>query len=299
MNSELEQALESLADMFGASAAREVCLSATDGRVSRIALPNAQITIFQQIAHSLGLNAWQSKIQQVPKADIGKGGFANQNYATFDADHPWLHTLVYVANKLSDAQAAATNESQGDTTLVAASLRYPACCTRFYEEHCEQAASHHQGDLFPLSVHKSSYGISAPATLNFASNYFGGSWCSFFPCSLDCVPAQNLIHHERQQVRRYAPRLASQIDAHARGAIVYTEYNGVAWIPQAHQDRLCIRYAPESIHVTLDSNLSAPFRALSAGDGVHPLSNGGFRVLAGTTIVWEETSRGSYARLFV
>lgn len=295
----IERVLSEVEAHFGATVAREMCLSIIDGRVSRFAVPSSKISFLSDLATSLGMSLWESEKTQVPKPDIGKGGYSNQCYATFDREHPLVHRLVYFAQNLVDAKVAAEHEIAGESSKVAESLRYPRCCSLFYITHCEIASAIHQGDLFPLTVLASQAAAEAPSILNFAANYFGGSWCSFFPCNLYCAEAILRISYERARVKQIAPELADRIDRQSTGAITYTEYTGVAWIPNASVSGKTIEYSPGTLHITLDPPLTNAFSNLSVGDRIKILGPEGFAILRGDQLLWEERSQGSYARLFV
>lgn len=287
-----------LADLHGAAVAREICLTSVDARVSRIAIPEEQLGSFQQLVQDLGLHVALSDERHVPKPDIGKGGYSNQCYASFDDDHPYIHRLLYVAAAASEADLARRSEAAEDAAVLGAALRYPSCCTAFYESNAALAAEAHQGDLFPLAAGPRGDFAAHSFLLNFAANYFDGGWCSFFPCHLDCDAALARLKRERHLVRQAAPLLAARLDEASSGSIIYTEYDGVAWIKRATLEGRDIVYPESELVVTLAPPLTGLFQALLEGDRIRSIPGHGFSIYAGGSLLWEERRRGSYARLF-
>jgi hypothetical protein len=248
----------------------------------------------------MGLCAARSPKRFVSRPDRGKGGFSNRFATRHPQRHPEARWLVYLARNRRAAVAAQHAEDRDSSDEFASTLRYPECCMAFYRRQWSLAERCHQGDLFPFSNEATTTRIPGHLLLNFGANYFGGGWTSFFPCSLTCSSAVQLLREDRLRVRSIDPDLANEADIQASRPIVYTEFRGIAQLGvwNLAQDSSIIRYDPRSVTLTV-SPLSSPlWRALSIADGIRQMGRRGFDLLRGSAVVHRHRAPDAFVRHF-
>lgn len=285
---------------LGASAAREVLLAAVTTRVARTAMTDGELRATAPILLRMGLSGTRSPKRFVSRPDRGKGGFSNRFATRHPQRHPEARWLVYLARDRRAAAAAQHAEDQQTSSEFAATLRYPECCTTFYRLRWSRAERCHQGDLFPFSDAATPPGVAGHALLNFGANYFGGGWTSFFPCSLTCPNAIQLLRSDRRHVRSIDPRLAEEADEQASRPIVYTEYRGIAQLGtwSVSGDDAVIQYDPASVTLTVAPSAGPLWRALSMADGIRPAGRRGVDLMRGRTLVHRHRAPDVFVRWF-
>lgn len=285
---------------LGRAAARELCLTLLDGRVSRIGVARYELDRIERLFRDLDLFVARSPEFHVPKRDIGKGGYCNRFAERFDADHPQAHALLYVGQDVDLVRRSRDAEADEDDAALGSSLRYPPCCVAWYEAAWLIALERHQGDLFPLSHAATPAYQSGRSLLNFSANYFSGGWLSFFPCSLACSAAHDSVARERALVAGYAPALAAYLDEETACAVVYTEFKGIAQVRSFEVDasRAALQYDRTALTLTLRRPTSRLARALLQGDTLVSTGTFGFDVEQRGRTIHSESGARAFVRWF-
>lgn len=286
--------------VVGVSGTRELLLATAGDRVARLAVTDGELFTIAPVMLRMGLEATRSPRRFVSRPDRGKGGFSNRFASRHPQRHPEARWLLYVARRRELAEHARRAEAGESVDGFGQLLKYPTCCTEWYQRTWPIAEAHHQGDLFPLAHKSSAPLIAGHALLNFGANYFGGGWASFFACSLTCRDALAVIDHDRKVIQEIAPSIAHEADLLARLPVVYTEYRGIAQLTNSTVDSAggVIMFDPDTVTVTEKPPLRPLWRKLLTADAVRPIGISGFELFRGHRLIHRERTMDAFVRWF-
>ena len=192
--------------------------------------------------------------------DRNKGGWSNlcsssKQVSTFG---------LYLSLCKQDAKSAAMAEKSGNDSSFGESLSYPACCNKFFSNNFSEAAKL-QGDLFPF-VHKNTADPFCP--FPYLLNplwYFDAGYIEYWPCSFRCEQALTEARIGETLLKKYLPKVASEMDQKLKSPVLYTEYSGIFCFIDGdyNQETKVLRYDSQKILATSKTKL---FQALQAGD---------------------------------
>jgi hypothetical protein len=285
---------------LGLGVAREVALTFLNNRVSRLSIKKSEIEIIESLFRKYNFNTACSYTLHVPLRDRGKGGYCNRFADQFDNDHPDAHYLLYIGRDEKEVQMSLVAEELGNDTQLGSNLGYPECCIDWYNSVWPIALKYHQGDLFPLSNKNTPPFVDCNYLLNFSANYFGGSWSSFFPCSLICSKASNINQKNRELINDFDKKLAQKIDELSKCAVVYTEYNGIFQIKKSkiNYKTMKLVYDSQKMIITLSRPSSRIALALMNGDTLVPTGVTGFDIESNGKTIYREKSKQAFVRWF-
>ncbi len=135
------------------------------------------------------------------------------------------HFFVYVSKDKELAERAKTLERENRHREFGILLGYPECCAEFFEEHYKEE-SKKQND-FTLASLKNSDGFQFPFYTNIGARHFDIALLNHFPCNLNCEHSIELAKKHLEIIEKHDIEAAEIIKGMLKGAIVYTETNGV------------------------------------------------------------------------
>ena len=135
------------------------------------------------------------------------------------------HFFVYASKDEEKAEKAKELEKDNKHTELGILLGYPRCCSEFFENNFEEE-SKKQND-FTLRTLKNSDGFQFPFYLNIAARHFDLALLSHFPCSFNCKDSIQIAKRYLETVGKHDKQAAEIIEGMLKGAVIYTETNGV------------------------------------------------------------------------
>ena len=149
------------------------------------------------------------------KKDRGKGGWANlcssrsrvKNYA------------LYIGLDEACVKRAFEAEEKQDDSLFGATLSYPECCNRFFNEKFAEAGEI-QGDLFPFVYENTA---RKHEELPFLLNplwYFDSGFIEYWPCSFRCPNALRDARETYSLLQEYLPDIAREMKQILKNPVV-------------------------------------------------------------------------------
>jgi len=133
--------------------------------------------------------------------------------------------FVYVSKDKERAEKAKELEKENKHKELGILLGYPECCAEFFEKNYKEE-SEKQND-FTLAGLKNSDGFKFPFYTNIASRHFDIALLNHFPCSFNCKDSIELAKKHLEIIEKDDKEAAEIIKGMLKGAVVYTENNGV------------------------------------------------------------------------
>jgi len=133
--------------------------------------------------------------------------------------------FVYVSKDREKAEKAKELENDGKHKELGVILGYPFCCSEFFEKHFSEE-SKRQND-FTLAALKDSDGFKFPFYTNVASRHFDVNLLNHFPCNFNCEMSIELAKRHLEVVKSHDKEAGEIIEGMLKGAVIYTESNGV------------------------------------------------------------------------
>ncbi len=146
--------------------------------------------------------------------------------------------FVYVSKDRDKADMAKELEKKGRHKELGVLLGYPECCAGFFERHYEEGSK--KNNDFTLASLKASEGFQFPFYTNIASRHFDVALLSHFPCRFNCEKSIELAKRHLEIVKRDDKEATEIIEGMLKGAVLYTETNGVFLLryPELGHNRL-------------------------------------------------------------
>ncbi|MBW2975644.1 hypothetical protein KY366_08040 [Candidatus Woesearchaeota archaeon] len=146
--------------------------------------------------------------------------------------------LAYLSKKKELAKKAKELENNNKHKELGILLGYPECCSGFFERHFEEQSR--RNNDFTLSTLKDSDGFSFPFYTNIAARHFDLALLNHFPCSFSCKHSIELAKRHLEVIEKHDKEAADIIKGMLKGAVVYTETNGVFLLryPELEHNRL-------------------------------------------------------------
>lgn len=133
--------------------------------------------------------------------------------------------FVYISKDREKAEKAKILEKDNKHKELGILLGYPECCADFFEKHYKEESKRYN-DLTLASL-KNSDGFQFPFYTNIASRHFDVALLNHFPCSFNCKDSIELAKRQLEVIEKNDKEAAEVIKGMLRGAVVYTETNGV------------------------------------------------------------------------
>lgn len=142
-----------------------------------------------------------------------------------------LDRFIYFGTDLASVTAARDADELGDHERFGELLGYPACCRDFFTAHWPAVAGV-SCDLLPKSCARTA-GNSDSRT-NIATQYFGWSPISFFPCSFRCCAAASVGQRAIELSDCVDPiGLGRRLRWYMSCSVFYSADHGVFLLPEA------------------------------------------------------------------
>lgn len=163
-----------------------------------------------------------SKYKLVSFEDKNKGYSNKCDYVPIG--HPGGYHVIFISkNKETCNSASKPPPNIIKSEELGFMLGYPECCTKFYNENKEKAASKQMD--FVLFTPKSKKPF--PFYNNVCLRYFGINLISHFPCSFHCKESIKLAKKNLEFLKNHLPEIANYFTNELKSFIIYTEYQGV------------------------------------------------------------------------
>lgn len=133
--------------------------------------------------------------------------------------------FVYISKQKELAERAKILENENKHKELGVLLGYPECCAEFFEENYREE-SKKQNDFTLVSL-KNSDGFQFPFYTNIVSRHFDIALLNHFPCSFNCKDSIELAKKHLGIIEKDDKETAEIIKGMLKGAVVYTETNGV------------------------------------------------------------------------
>lgn len=146
--------------------------------------------------------------------------------------------FVYVSKDKEVAEKAKLLESENKHKELGILLGYPSCCAEFFEGHFEEESR--RNNDFTLASLKNSDGFSFPFYVNIGARHFDLALLSHFPCSFNCAASLEAAKGNLELIKKDDKEFAEVIEGMLKGAVVYTETEGVFLLryPQLEHNRM-------------------------------------------------------------
>ncbi|MBU0628376.1 MAG: hypothetical protein KKC75_04245 [Nanoarchaeota archaeon] len=147
--------------------------------------------------------------------------------------------FVYISKDKDITEKAKILEAENKHKELGILLGYPSCCAEFFEKHFEEESK--RNNDFTLAVLKSSDGFSFPFYTNIGARHFDLALLSHFPCSFSCAASLEIAKKNLELIKQEDKEFAEVIEGMLKGAIVYTETEGVFLLrnPELEHNRIC------------------------------------------------------------
>lgn len=132
---------------------------------------------------------------------------------------------MYVSKSQELAEQAKQLEAKNKHTELGILLGYPKCCSEFFENNF-QIESKRKND-YTLAALRNSNGFSFPFYTNIAIRHMDLTLLSHFPCSFTCKHSIKIAKNNLKIIEKYSRRYHNLISDMLKGAVIYTEDNGV------------------------------------------------------------------------
>jgi hypothetical protein len=227
-----------LPKVFGFRAALEIVLVALQAKPAAIVwIDQNALEDCAQVCRSLGLNAMPSPVKSLAIPDRTKLNYVHSSISVNASDPSPGYVALFVSKDelLCYRLREADPSDRAETGRL---LGYPDCCITFY---CLQFPFQIQrGDdyILPAIDHLGFF----PFTNNYAVRCFGNTLISHFPCSPACECTTALGTRNLEVLRCYNPSVAEYLCSHLRSAVIYTESEGVFYMPHYTFERGCLSF---------------------------------------------------------
>lgn len=188
--------------------------------------------------HSLYLEMSDFKVVKI--VDEGKGSFANIVKKVNIADPREGLSHVYISKSKDRAMFLKLLESKGDDKAVGKVLGYPECCTEFFENYKDQQKKIQNDYILPALSDSKGYEFSF--VLNHAARYFDRTLLSHFPCNFNCEESKKIAQERLNLLEERYPEISKELKEKLRGAIVYTERDGVFLMENVEIDKNTLNF---------------------------------------------------------
>ncbi len=138
--------------------------------------------------------------------------------------------FVYISKDKEKTTEAKRLEGEGKHEELGVLLGYPRCCSVFFSDHFEEESR--KDNDYTLRALGKSEGFEFPFFSNIAARHFDLSLLSHFPCSFNCEKSVEIAENHLEVVERYDKEIAEIIRGMLKGAVVYTENEGVFLLRQ-------------------------------------------------------------------
>ena len=219
--------IENLKFFFGNNTRALEILYLLEGikRAVRLDANEIELGKIKEFCQKENLHFEVSDFKVVKITDDGKGKYSNivkripLNYF----DRGLYH--VYISKDKAIAKFLKFLENKNDDGAVGKLLGYPKCCVDFFLKNKEEQ-KHIQNDYI-LPALKNSEGFKFPFYANYAARYFDVALMSHFPHSFDCKDSIGIAKKNLECIKKYSKELANKFEEMLKGAVLYTERDGV------------------------------------------------------------------------
>ena len=133
--------------------------------------------------------------------------------------------FVYVSKDEMKTLEAKRLEEEGRHKELGLALGYPLCCAEFFEEHFEEESK--KNNDFTLRTLKKSDGFEFSFFSNIAARHFDLALLNHFPCNFNCEKSVEMAEKHLEVIEKHDKEMADVIIGMLKGAIIYTETEGV------------------------------------------------------------------------
>jgi len=146
--------------------------------------------------------------------------------------------FVYVSKDKDKVLEAKRLEDEGKHKELGVILGYPSCCAEFFEKHFEEESK--RSSDYTLRALKDSEGFSFSFFSNIAARHFDLALLNHFPCNFNCTRSVEMAEKHLEVIEKHDKETAEIIKGMLKGAIVYTEREGVFLLrkPNLEHNRL-------------------------------------------------------------
>ncbi|MBW2989980.1 hypothetical protein KY358_06725 [Candidatus Woesearchaeota archaeon] len=139
--------------------------------------------------------------------------------------------FVYASKRKGLAEKAKEMEEKGMHRELGAILGYPECCSSFFERHFDEMSK--RNNDFTMASLRSSSGLCFPFYTNIAARHFDLALLNHFPCSFSCAESIKMAKKHLKAIEEEDKEAAEIIKGMLKGAVLYTEDNGVFLLRKA------------------------------------------------------------------
>lgn len=133
--------------------------------------------------------------------------------------------FLYISKSKEKAELAKRLEEENKHTELGIALGYPKCCAEFFNKNFP-IESKKQND-YTLSTLRNSQGYKFPFYTNTAIRHLDLTLLSHFPCSFNCKNSIELAKKNLDAIEKHSRELGIIFHGMLKGAVVYTEKDGV------------------------------------------------------------------------
>ena len=158
--------------------------------------------------------------------------------------------FLYIGSEDREVRRARDADEAEDHATFGLLLGYPECCCEFFEQEWPQVAGK-TCDLLSRSYWRTAEGGPFSRFANLATQYFGCSTISFFPCSFECPEAIARGELALSLISAINDNeLTNRLHWYSACSVLYLGQRGVALLPGASIRDGVVWFSPTTVKVT-------------------------------------------------
>jgi len=133
--------------------------------------------------------------------------------------------FMYISKSESLARKAKEAEAVNNHIELGRLLGYPKCCSSFFEKNFPIESK--KNNDYTLAALRNSNGFKFPFLTNISIRHMDLVLLSHFPCNFNCAGSIKIAEKNLNIIKRYSKKYYSVITDMLKGAVIYTENDGV------------------------------------------------------------------------
>jgi len=226
-------------------------------KTARLDAADHEIKGIYSFCETHGLHCETSDFKVAKIADEGKNNFSNKAKRV-SAAYPGRGLFhLYIAKKKAACSFLKLLEHKNDDRAVGELLGYPGCCIDFFLQHQKNQELEQYDFILPALAN--SEGFTFPFYNNYAIRYFDISLLSHFPHDFICKESRKIAEKRLQCIDELDPLLAEKCKEMLKGAVLYTEHNGVFMLRNPVLENNAVSFS--KVMATADNELLRTLKA--------------------------------------